>query len=103
MYVVLAPFTLLDDEAKNRWQIDQEVNGKDWYGRGILKYMSNLAHSVEEEMEKGYEMREVISNAMKKADTMGMSGASHGVGINVLCQIWIHGDKLRELKDERIV
>ena len=101
-----------------RWAKLVKINIKNEYGAGIIEYIYNWTFLLEEELRKrNIEVKEESLKTKRKeikqclnevakitegmADTMGMSGASFGMALVSIKEVWIFGEVLGELYDER--
>jgi hypothetical protein len=76
------------------WLKHVEAN-KDSYGAATICYAERWADLVEASLAEGAELEDVAEKTGREADTEGITGFMYGCAVNVLSQVWEHGDRLR--------
>jgi len=85
-----------DDEAKANWEKWVEVNSKDGYSFGVVKYARRWAKYMQHLMKKHNKtLPEIADNASHASDTEGITGFIYGCAVSMLSQCWKYGEELR--------
>lgn len=85
-----------DDEAKANWEKWVEVNSKDGYSFGVVKYARRWAKYMQHLMKKHNKtLPEIADNASHASDTEGITGFMYGCAVGMLSQCWKYGEELR--------
>lgn len=79
---------------KDEWEKWVNAN-RDPYGSAVIRYAERWANMMEEEMEAGKSLIEIADSTSHKADTEGITGFMYGCAVDILSQVWEHGDELR--------
>lgn len=86
-----------NNEAEEKWKQWVKINSKDVYSILVVEYATQFAKYMQYLIQKHNKPLYLIAdNASSIADTMGMSGFSYGLAINVLVHFWKHGNELRK-------
>lgn len=72
-----------------------EVNSKDFYSLGVVNYVKRWAELMEKEIENGAKLLDIAKRTSNEADTEGITGYMYGCAVNILSQMWEHGEELR--------
>lgn len=72
-----------------------EVNSKDGYSFGVVKYMKRWAELMEKEIENGSKVVDIADRTSHIADTEGITGFMYGCAVSALSQFWEYGEELR--------
>jgi hypothetical protein len=89
----ILPITLKDAAA---WERSVVVNEDDPLSHGITLYTSRWAHLMEAAMARGETLAGCARRTSHEADLIGLSGAAFWCAVNILSQVWAHGDDLRD-------
>ena len=85
-----------DDEAKANWEKWVEVNSKDGYSFGVVKYARRWAKYMQHLMkEHNKTLPEIADNASHVSDIEGITGFMYGCAVGILSQCWKYGEELR--------
>lgn len=74
---------------------DYQKNNQDFYGLGILRYAYRWALLMEERINEGASLQEIAKATSHEADTDGITGFMYGAAVQILSQVWLHGETLR--------
>ena len=72
-----------------------EVNSKDGYSFGVVKYVKRWAELMEKEIENGLKVFDIADRTSSEADTEGITWFMYGCAVSVLSQYWEYGEELR--------
>lgn len=70
-------------------------NNEDPYGRRVYEFAADWAALMEEKMREGAKLEDIAKATSHEADTDGITGYMYGAAVNVLSQVWEHGERLR--------
>ena len=73
-----------------------EINSKDGYSYGVVKFMKRWADLMEKEIEKGAKVADIADKTERQADTEGITGFMYGCAVGALSQFWEYGEELRK-------
>lgn len=109
---------LSDDAATRHWVVDHElrarameirlehapkfaiVDQEAWAssiqdeGRVFRDFVERWARLVQNEIQKGYQLKDVVSQLMAEADIDGVAGVHFDKAVGVLIDCWEYGDEL---------
>lgn len=87
-----------DEEARKVWDNFVEVNSKDGYSTCVVRYAEYWAKFMQYLMAKheGVTVEKIADKASHNADIDGITGFMYGCAVNVLSQVWKHGEELRK-------
>ena len=85
-----------DDESKKIWDNMVEVNSKDPYGMGVVKYARRWAKYMQKLIAEGKTVIEIADKASHDCDIEGITGFMYGCAVNALSQSWKYGEELRK-------
>lgn len=95
--------TLRDPEG---WRKACAAN-QDSYGGAVMTYAERWARLMEVRMSRGEKIAAIADDCSTLADSEGITGFMYGCAVNVLSQVWQHGEALRlwhnlkiQIKDE---
>ena len=66
------------------------------YAYATLSFTARWANAMEKEMAQGKKLEDIAEETSHKADTEGITGFMYGYAVNTLCQVWKHGEELRQ-------
>lgn len=83
-------------KLKNRWAWYNAwlQNWRDSYGKGTLSYARAWAELMEQELAQGRALEDIAKQASHEADTRGITGFMYGLAVQLLGEVWKHGDAL---------
>lgn len=88
------------------WKKSCEINS-DGYGGAVMTYAERWARLMEGRMNKGEKIAAIADECSHLADSEGITGFMYGCAVNILAQVWVHGEALRlwhnlktQLRDE---
>ena len=70
-------------------------NSGDPYGKGILRFATRWADSMERRINAGNALEDVASQCEREADDEGITGFMYGCAVGYLSNVWVHGEALR--------
>ena len=70
------------------------VNSRDEYSKCVIDLMIRWANLMEEHIAKGEKISDIATGTFNEADTEGITGFQYGCCVNLLRQLWEHGDEL---------
>lgn len=73
-----------------------EANSHDGYSLAVMNYLTRWADLMETEIAKGKKLADIAEKTSHKADTEGITGFMYGCAVNILAQVWEHGEELRK-------
>lgn len=82
--------TIADKVAWQEWQ----KNNTDPYGKATIEYAERWARLMEGRIANGDTVENCAEEARHIADN-GITGFMYGCAVNILFQVWVHGDELR--------
>ena len=87
-----------DEEARKVWDNFVEVNSKNGYSACVVRYAEYWAKFMQYLMAKheGVTVAKIADKASHAADIDGVTGFMYGCAVNVLSQVWKHGEELRK-------
>lgn len=85
-----------DEEGKKAWDKMVEVNSKDPYGNGVVKYARRWAKYMQKLIAEGKTVIEIAEKASHDCDIEGITGFMYGCAVNALAQSWKYGEELRK-------
>lgn len=85
-----------DEEGKKSWNQMVEVNSKDPYGNGVVKYARRWAKYMQKLIAEGKTVVEIAEKASHDCDIEGITGFMYGCAVNALAQCWKYGEELRK-------
>lgn len=85
-----------DEEAKKAWDSMVEVNSKDPYGMGVVKYARRWAKCMQKLIAEGKSVAEIAEQASHDCDIEGITGFMYGCAVNALAKSWKYGEELRK-------
>jgi len=85
-----------DDAAKEKWDEFVEINSKDGYSAGVVKYARRWAKYMQAKIAKGERLTDIADSTHFDADIEGITGFMYGGAVNALSQFWKHGEELRK-------
>lgn len=65
----------------------------------LIQYMARWAHMMEDEMDQGSPLEEIVEATALKADTEGLGDKAFSFAIVVLSSVWTHGEELKNWYD----
>ncbi len=71
------------------------ANQQDDYGVAGYKFAQSWAELMEEAIDRGEKLEDVAKNLSHKAAVEGISGFQYGLAVELLSQVWEHGEELR--------
>jgi hypothetical protein len=77
------------------WARFCEVNSKDGYSAGVVRYAERWARLMEGQIAEGRTVAECADETSSLADDEGITGAMFGFAVGILVRVWQHGDDLR--------
>lgn len=72
-----------------------QVNSKDPYGYGVVKYARRWAKYMQQLITEGKTINEIAEKASHDCDIEGITGFMYGCAVSALAQSWKYGDELR--------
>lgn len=81
---------------KKAWDRMVEVNSKDTYGMGVVKYVRCRAKCMQKLIAKGESVVEIAEQASYDCDIEGITGFIYGCAVNALTKSWKYGEELRK-------
>lgn len=93
-----------DEEARKVWDNFVEVNSsKDVYSRCAVLYSEYWAKFMQYLMAKheGVTVAQIADKSSHAADLYGINGFIYGCAVNVLSQVWKHGEELRKWHNKK--
>ncbi|MDE7104967.1 MAG: hypothetical protein K2O36_03710, partial [Ruminococcus sp.] len=81
---------------KKEWDKIVEINKDDGYGMGVIRYAEKWAGLMEEQISNGKTVYDCAEKTSHDADTEGITGFMYGMAVNILSQVWEHGEDLRK-------
>lgn len=84
-----------DEEGKKAWEEMVEVNSKDPYGNGVVKYARRWAKYMQKLIAEGKNVFEIAEKASHDCDIEGITGFMYGCAVNALSKSWKYGEQLR--------
>lgn len=72
-----------------------EINSKDAYSYGVVKFMKRWADLMEKEIKKGAKVADIAKRTADEADTEGITGYMYGCAVSALSNFWEYGEELR--------
>lgn len=88
------PMQFKNDEAKSLWEKGL-ANNQDPYGNACYRYASEWATRMEAKQAAGGLIKDIAEPTSREADDEGITGFMYGMAVQILSQIWIHGEALR--------
>ena len=85
-----------DDEAKKAWDDMVEVNSKDSYGMGVVKYARRWAKCMQKLIAEGKTVIEIAEKTSHDCDIEGITGFMYGCAVQALSKSWKYGEELRK-------
>ena len=85
-----------DEECKKAWDKMVEINSKDHYGNGVVKYARRWAKYMQQLIAEGKTVIEIAEKASHDCDIEGITGFMYGCAVNALAQSWKYGEELRK-------
>ena len=85
-----------DEEGKKSWNQMVEVNSKDPYGNGVVKYARRWAKYMQKLIAEGKTVVEIAEKASHDCDIEGITGFMYGCAVNALAKCWKYGEELRK-------
>jgi len=82
-------------DKQDEWHKQVEMNDDD-YGSCCIRYIARWANYMERELAKGAELEQIAKACGHEADKEGITGFMYGVSVNILSQVWVHGEELRK-------
>lgn len=74
-----------------------EINSKDIYSYGVVKYMIAWADLMEKHINSGEDIQMFAeATSHEAADTEGITGFMYGCAVHALSEFWEHGEELRK-------
>jgi hypothetical protein len=73
----------------------QEECQKDAYRKRIFEYAACWANLMEKHIASGEKLGDIAQATSEEADTDGITGFMYNVAVAILCDCWVHGEKLR--------
>ena len=90
--------TVTDEEKYKKWK---EINSTDDYSFGVVQYLERWADLMEQEIRQGKQLLDIAERTSHEADTEGITGFMYGCAVNILAQLWIHGEELRNWHNKK--
>ena len=98
----IAEFSKKNREASITWEKIKSVN-TDSYSGAIIRYAALWANLMEVEMQKCNIFSEIAERTSKDAiGVYGITGAMYGFAVEILSELWIHGEELRRWHNLKI-
>ncbi len=85
-----------DEEGKKSWNQMVEVNSKDPYGNGVVKYARRWAKYMQKLIAEGKTVVEIAEKASHDCDIEGITGFMYVCAVNALTKCWKYGEELRK-------
>ena len=85
-----------DEEGKKAWDKMVEINSKDPYGNGVVKYARRWAKYMQHLIAEGKTVIEIAEKASHDCDIEGITGFMYGCAVKALAQSWKYGEELRK-------
>jgi len=82
--------------GENAYKLYRNINSKDPYSFGTVKYAETWANLMEIELESGRKLGDIADRTSHKADTEGITGAMYGFAVGILSEFWVYGEQLRK-------
>lgn len=82
---------------------DEDLWGKsiaanpEGYGKAIIDYAEGWAKLMQIEIAAGRSLSECYESTQQQVDFIGISGAQFWAAANLLAQVWVYGEELKEL------
>ena len=70
-------------------------NNTDPYGSAIIRYAERWADLMEQKINTGEKLVDIASKTSDEADTEGITGFMYGCAVQILSDVWKHGEDLR--------
>ena len=94
-------------EKNEEYQKYVEINSRDGYSLGMVKFTERWADLMEKRLSTGDELKDIAEAMSSKADTEGITVFMYGCAVSALSHFWVHGESLRrwhnlntQLRDE---
>jgi len=88
------------------WEECKKKN-TDPYGNATVVYAERWANAMEIRLAQGEKLVDIAKETSHKANTDGITGFVYGCAVEILAQVWAHGEDLRkwhnldtQIKDE---
>lgn len=78
-----------------------ETNSKNEYSRAVINFLESWADLMEERILNGEKICDMAEQTSNDADTEGITGFMYGCAVNILAQVWEHGEELRRWHNEQ--
>lgn len=85
-----------DEEGQKSWNQMVEVNSKDPYGNGVVKYARRWAKYMQKLIAEGKTVVEIAEKASHDCDIEGITGFMYVCAVNALAKCWKYGEELRK-------
>jgi len=81
-------------DMKDKFQEGRNAN-KDPYGNAVYEYLIRYADMMEKRIAAGESIVDMAEKTSHDADIEGITGFQYGCAVNILSQVWEHGEELR--------
>jgi hypothetical protein len=89
------------EEGKKTWDHLVEINSKDPYGNGVVKYARRWAKYMQKLIAEGKTVAEIADEASNYCDIEGITGFMYGCAVDALSRCWKWGEELRKWHNKR--
>ncbi len=93
----LKSFSVKDEDAWNRVV---EAN-KDGDGLTIIRYAARWANLMEEKIAAGAKLKDIAQSTESEAVIEGITGFMYYAAVNILSNVWEHGEELRRWNNNK--
>jgi len=85
---------------ESEWNHFVEIN-QDGYGSAVVRFAERWADMMEQDIEAGYKLWEIAKQTSIDADTEGITGFMYGCAVQILSDVWVYGEELRQWHNGR--
>jgi len=84
----------LKDEVK--WKKNVKVNADSSYGSAVTQYAETWANLMEKKLAESKKLKDIAKDtSIEAALGSGISGFQYGCAVQILAEVWEHGEELR--------
>ena len=81
----------------------KELNSKDFYSKGVVDYAERWADMMEDKINNGEKLEDIVETTSFEADTEGITGFMFGCAKNILIDYWEYGEVIKKLQNNRLI
>ena len=85
-----------DENSRKEWNKFVDINSKDGYSYGVVKYSMYWAKLMQKLMNEGNKLEDIAEKASHDSDIEGITGFMYGCAVNTLSRYWKYGEDLRK-------